>query len=209
MQSMRVFRWGLSVLLAALCVVAVGCSSSKEMTGIKSPHPLIRKAEVARLGQAGEMAAYDDLVAILRTDPDRLVRSQAAFALGDLSEKYYAVAFTPLSEALATDKSVFVRAAAAKSLAVVADARAVGPLVATLRDRSRGEVRVRQGDRVVRYRACASDAARTSLEKTVGLSFSSHAMTAKDQREEIYSNWETWYAARRSHFPADRAFAAK
>jgi HEAT repeat protein len=167
-----------------------GTTTASVTASVDSPHPMIRKAAVHRLGETGDMSCYDDLVVVLRRDPNRIVRSEAAFALGSLSERYYSVGFFPLVDSLENDPSVFVRSASALSLSRTRDSRAVAPLVTALHDKARGEVAMREGERVIVYRACVSDAARTSLEKIVQLRFASTAETAEAKRDEMAAKWQ-------------------
>ncbi len=206
MRYKRKVHWVLSGLLMLTLAVVVGCSSA-QTAGLKSDHTLVRKAAVVRIGQAGDISTYDELVSVLQMDSDRLVRSQAAFALGELSKRYYSVGFTPLVDSLENDPSVFVRAAAALSLSATRDSRAVEPLVAALADDTRGEMAVKEGDRVIVYKACAADAARTSLEKIVGVTFQSDAPAVEDKRREIASHWDDWYTPRVDCFPGKTAVA--
>jgi HEAT repeat protein len=155
------------------------------------------------------MTCYDDLVTTLRKDPDRMVRSQAAFSLGELGKRYYSVGFNPLVDSLENDPSAFVRSASALALSCTRDSRAVAPLVAALKDTERGEVAVRQGKKVRVYRACVSDAARSSLEKVLEMSFTSVAETAQAQRDDIAAQWDSWYQPRRHRLPGATAFAKK
>ena len=208
MRATQMVRRGLSGLFVLVLAVAVGCSGTKT-AGLDSRHPLVRKAAATRLGETGDMSVYNDLVAALRTDPDRLVRSQAAFAIGELNKRYYSIGFYPLTEALEHDSSVFVRAASALSLSAVKDARAVAPLVTALRDDERGEAEVMAGDKVIVYKVSAADAARTSLERLVGLQFASRAITAGEKRSEIASQWEDWYEPRIACFPTETAVASQ
>ena len=161
------------------------------------------------MGKRADMACYDGLVRVLRNDDDRLVRSEAAFAVGRLNRRYFSVGFTPLAEAVQADPSVFVRAAAATSLGYVRDARAIPVLVEALYDDARGKMVVRNGDRVTTYKACPADAARTSLEKIVGLRFASSAATTQARRDEMSAKWEGWYTARRHMLPQTHAYAKK
>lgn len=199
-------RWGLLALCAALLI---GCSTPQKATGVKSTSTLTRKTAVAELGKNGDMSCYDDLVVILRRDPERLIRSQAAFALGDLGLRYYSVGFHPLVDSLENDPSAFVRAASALALSYTRDSRAIAPLVTALRDMGRGEVALRNGDKVVVYRACVSDAARTSLESILQMSFASKAETAQAKREDTAAQWENWYQPRRHLLPGATALASK
>ncbi len=207
MQAKPSFRLGLLAVGIIATVSVAGCGSANQAAGLQSTHPLVRSAAIQRLGTVGDMSAYDDLVAVLRQDPDRLVRSQAAFALGHLSQRYYSVGFYPLVDALENDASVFVRSASALSLANTRDSRSVEPLVAALRDTARGEMAVRYGDKVVVYKACVADAARTALRQIVRIDFASTAPTADAQREEIAEMWEAWYAPRQNFLPRDTALA--
>ncbi len=200
-------RWG----LLAICTAALlaGCASTPGTGSAGNTNPLTRKAEVARLGQNGDMTCYDELVTALRRDPDRMVRSQAAFSLGELGKRYYSVGFNPLVDSLENDPSAFVRSASALALSCTRDSRAVAPLVASLRDTERGEVAVRKGDKVVVYRACVSDAARTSLEKILEMRFTSVADTAEEKRVDIAAQWDSWYQPRRHRLPGATAYAKK
>jgi HEAT repeat protein len=204
----RMLNTLLSLTLVVVLAVAVGCSSTKAGS-LKSDQTLIRKAAVARLGEAPDMDHYAALVDILQNDPDRIVRSQAALTLGKYSEKYYAIGFCPLSESMQNDPSLFVRAASAVSLSAVRDSRAVVPLIESLRDDARGEVEIALGDKVMVYRACPADAARTSLEKIMGMSFDSAAAVADQKRTEIASQWEDWYDPRAGFFPSPQTAVAK
>ena len=198
-----------SVLSLFAVVLAAGCGSSGRSWSIRSESPLERKQAVAELGRRQDMDCYERLVAVLHEDPDRLVRSEAAFALARLSEKYYSIGFCPLLEALENDPSAFVRAASALSLSATPDSRAVEPLVKALRDRARGRVALRWEDRVVVYDACVSDAARFSLEEIVGLHFESQAPSADAQRREITAGWSSWYEPRGHLFPKSTAVAGR
>ena len=209
MQAKRIVRWGLSALCLVMGAVTVGCQSSKGTAGLESEHPLVRKAALERIARNPNMSDYDALVRTLRTDENRLVRSQAAFALGELNQRRFSIAFTPLVEALETDPSVFVRAAAATSLGDVRDARAVEILVTALDDQTRGEMVIKHGDKATLYKACPSDAARTSLEKVLRFKYTSDAMTAQERRDAISAQWQNWYAARRDRLPSARAYAKK
>jgi HEAT repeat protein len=207
MKSHTLNRFLVCALIAML-VAAVGCSTSKS-AGLKSKETLVRKATLAKLAESPDMAYFDDLIHILQNDPDRIVRSQAALTLAKYSERYYSVAYAPLSDALRSDPSVFVRSASAASLSVTRDSRAVAPLIESLRDTDRGEVTVNEGKRAVTYKACAADAARTSLEKIVGMKYESAgaSATAKAQRIDLARQWEDWYDPRAGHFPSGTAVA--
>jgi len=209
MQADTKTRCAVFCAAAVIAVAAAGCSSTREASPLKAPHPLTREQAVAELGRTGDMSCYDELVVVLRRDPNRLVRSRAAFALGELSKRYYSVGFFPLVDSLQHDGSVFVRSACALSLCATRDSRAVGPLVAALRDKGKGQMAVRRGDRIVIYKACVSDAARSSLEKIVGMTFTSKAQKANAQRDEIAGMWENWYLPRQDMFPGDTALASK
>lgn len=206
-QKARLTLIMLSLFTAA--ALAVGCGSTQKASPLEARHPLTREEAIAELGTTGDMSCYDELVVSLRRDPNRLVRSQAAFALGKLSKRYYSVGFFPLVDSLENDSSVFVRSACALSLSSTRDSRAVGPLVRALRDTARGRMAVRRGDKVVVYRACVSDAARSSLESVVKLTFASQAQTARAQRDEIAGMWEGWYLPREHMFPGGTALASK
>jgi HEAT repeat protein len=205
----RAIKWGLSAICLAMGVVAIGCSTPGGSAALISEHPLVRKAAIERLGEHPDMASYNALVKALRADPDRLVRSQAAFAVGRFNQRFFSVGFAPLVEALETDSSVFVRAAAATALSSNRDSRAVAVLVEALDDQARGEVSIVVGDRTVTYKACVADAARTSLEKIVGLKYISQAQTAKAQRDEIAAKWTDWYRSAQASLPNDSAVATK
>jgi hypothetical protein len=209
MRTQVVVRWGLAGVFSLTLAVLAGCSSNKTTGGLDSPHTLVRKAAVASVGETCDPKLYDNVVALLRDDPDRLVRSQAAFTLGDYSRRYYSVGYTPLVNALQNDPSVFVRAASALSLSATKDSRAVEPLIASLRDDDRGEMLVRNGDKATVYKACTADAARTSLEKIVGLQFDSKSAQADAKRMEVASQWEDWYTPRADYFPSQTAVAAQ
>jgi HEAT repeat protein len=209
MQAKRVIRWGLSGVCLVTGAIWVGCSTPASNGGLKSEHALVRKAAVEALGKHADMSSYNDLVGVLKTDPDRLVRSQAAFAIGKISQKHFSIGFEPLAQAVEGDKSVLGRSAAALALSSTRDSRAVSVLVSALSDTSRGEVKVRTGDRVVTYRACTADAARTSLEKIVGLKYTSAAATAQAQRDEIAAQWSNWYASAAASLPDGRAVATR
>lgn len=195
--------------LFAAAALAAGCGSTQKASPLEARSPLTREKAVAEFGRTGDMSCYDELVVSLRRDPNRLVRSQAAFALGALSKRYYSVGFFPLVDSLENDSSVFVRSACALSLSSTRDSRAVGPLVRALRDTARGRMAVRNGDRVVVYRACVSDAARSSLESVVKMTFASKAETAQAQRNEMAGMWESWYLPREDMFPGTTAMASK
>jgi len=209
MQANTKTRLAAFCAAAVIAVAAVGCGSTREASPLKARHPLTREDAVAELGRTGDMSCYDELVVTLRRDPNRLVRSRAAFALGELSKRYYSVGFFPLVDSLQHDGSVFVRSACARSLSATRDSRAVGPLVAALRDMGKGQMAVRRGDRIVIYKACVSDAARSSLEKIVEMTFTSKAQKANAQRDEIAGMWENWYLPRQDMFPGDTALASK
>ncbi|MCD6404640.1 MAG: HEAT repeat domain-containing protein [Planctomycetes bacterium] len=209
MQAKTPLRLGLLAVIVIAAVSVAGCGSANQAAGLQSTHPLVRSAAVERLGTVGDMSAYDDLVVVLRQDPDRLVRSQAAFALGQMGRRYYSIGFYPLVDALENDASVFVRSASALSLANTRDSRSVEPLVAALRDTDRGEMAVRYGDKVIVYKACVSDAARTSLRQIVQMNFTSTAQTADAQRDEVAGMWEAWYTPRQNLLPRDTALAKR
>ena len=209
MQAKRAMRWMLVVVCLALAGGAFGCAAEKNKASLESTSALVRKAAVESLGREQDMANYETLVDVMRSDPDRLVRSKAAFAVGKLSERYFSVGFQPLAEALATDDSVFVRAAAATALSSTCDSRSVGVLVGALEDNARGEMTIREGDHSVTYRACAADAARTSLEKVVGVQLTSKADDAAARRAEVAAAWQNWYAAKQELLPSDTALARK
>lgn len=209
MQAKRAIRWGLSAVCLVMGAVAVGCSTPTGSAGLTSESALERRAAVEALGKRADMSSYSQLVSILKSDSDRLVRSQAAFALGKLSQKRFSVGFEPLADAVERDRSVFVRSAAALALSSTRDSRAVSVLVAALNDQSRGEIRVNINGRPVVYRACTADAARTSLEKIVGLRYTSAGETAKAQREEIAAQWGNWYTTAQLTLPNDHAVATQ
>jgi len=207
MYALRIARWALSAMVIVGSAVVVGCSSTRGAGAVDSPGTLTRKAAVAELGARADMSSYDTIVYILKNDSDRLVRSQAAFALGDLNRRYYSVAFQPLVEALETDPSVFVRAASALALSETPDSRAIEPLVAALYDTAHGEVKVWAGNKVITYRACPADAARTALEKIAPLKFRSIAVSADTKRKEIASQWQRWYGDVHDLLPEHTAVA--
>lgn len=210
MPTDKRMEWKVRALAVLAAVLATGCSSTAQFqTRIRSGSPLVRQTTVAQLGETGGMSCYDELVTVLRADRSRLVRSEAAFALGKLGRRYYSVGFIPLLDSLENDRSVFVRAASALSLSYTRDSRAVEPLVAALRDVGRGRMVVRRGERVIVYRACVADAARTSLERVMEMSFVSTAETAEAKRGDIATKWERWFAPRRSLFPGGTALASK
>jgi len=209
MKVNRAIRWGLSAICLAMGVVAIGCSTPGGSAGLTSEHPLIRKAAIERLAKHPDMAYYNTLAKTLKDDPDRLVRSQAAFAMGRFSTRFFSVGFAPLEEALEMDSSVFVRAAAATALSANRDSRAVAVLIPALDDRARGEMTITVDGKTRTYRACVADAARTSLEKLVGLKYASRAETAKAQRDEIASQWTNWYHSVQASLPNDSAVATK
>lgn len=202
-------RWGLWMLAVMAAASLAGCASSVGTVSLRSDNPLLRRAAVQRISSSGDISGYEDLVAVIREDPDRLVRSQAAFGLGTFGKQYFGIGFHPLADSLENDPSPFVRSAAALSLSSVRDCHAIAPLVAALRDASRGEMAVRHGARVVVYRACVADAARTSLEKIIGLDFRSTATSPEGKRMEIASQWEAWYMPRRHMLPGETAIAVK
>jgi len=202
----RTLNYGLSAILVLALAATVGCSSTKA-GGLKSEQTLVRKAAVARLGEDPDMKYYGQVVAMLQNDPDRLVRSQAAFTLGKFSERYYSIGFNPLADAMRSDSSLFVRAASAVSISATVDCRAIEPLIESLRDDARGEAQLKVGGKVIVYRACPADAARVSLEKIMGMEFTSAATTTDEQRFEIASQWEDWYDPRAGCFPSQTAVA--
>jgi len=213
MQTRQLVNLGLSGILFLAVAIMAGCSTGKEgataAAGLDSQHALVRKAALERIAESPDMSAYNDLVATLKNDPDRLVRSQAAFTIGELNKRHYSVGFSPLAEALQNDPSVFVRAASAISLSATSDSRAVEPLIAALRDDRRGEIQMTVESKIVSYKACTADAARTSLERIVGMSFASSAEAADNKRIEIASQWEDWYTPRADFFPAQTAIAKR
>ncbi len=210
MQAKRAARWGLSALCLVLGALAVGCSSTREKASLESTNPVMRKMAVERLGEKRDMADYDEIVRVMRGDPDRIVRSKAAIALGQLGQRYYAIGFTPLCEALQNDQSVFVRAAAAKALSSTNDSRSVSVLVHALDDEARGEAVVLEDDHAVTVRACAADAARTSLEGLLGMRFAAEAVNAApEKRAEMASQWQSWYTVKADKLPKSSSLASK
>lgn len=210
MPADRKIEWKVRALAVLAVALATGCSATTQFQAqIKSASPLVRQATVAELGEKGGMSCYDELVVALRNDSSRLVRSEAAFSLGKLGQRYYSVGFIPLLDSLENDPSVFVRAASALSLSYTRDSRAVEPLVIALRDVGRGRMAVLRGERVIVYRACVADAARTSLERVMEMSFVSTAETAEAKRGDIATKWENWFGPRRPLFPGGTALASK
>ncbi len=198
--------YSLAAMALAAAVLATGCAT-RASTPLQSSNPLTREEAISQMGATGDMSHYGELVQALRRDPNRMVRSQAAFSIGEISKRYYSIGFYTLVDALENDPSVFVRSASALSLSATHDSRAIAPLVRALNDNGRGRIAVRRGDSVVVYSACVADAARTSLEKIMRMSFTSQADTATVQRHEIALMWEEWYISREHIFPGTRAFA--
>jgi len=209
MQAKRAMRWMLAGVCLTLAAGAFGCASEKSKASLEATNPLVRKATVESLGAEQDKAHYDTLVDVLRYDPDRLVRSKAALAIGKLNERYFSVGFQPLAEAVVVDGSVFVRAAAATALSSTCDSRAVAVLVGALEDSARGELTVREGEHYVTYRACTADAARSSLEKVVAIEFRPRAGDAAAMRMEMAAAWQSWYSANESLLPSETALARK
>jgi HEAT repeat protein len=209
MRARNAVRWGLLAIGLIAAAAMVGCSTSGQAASLDSKHLLSRKDAVEQLAKKEDMAKYDDLVVVLREDPERLVRSEAAFSLGRLGQTYYSVGFYPLVDALENDSSAFVRAAAALSLSYTRDSRAIAPLVRALGDTGRGEMAVKDGDKVTVYKACVADAARESLERILEMKIASSEDTTEAQRTEIARTWQQWYASKAHMLPSETALASR
>jgi HEAT repeat protein len=142
-------RWGISVILAALCATAgwlVGAERSpvtgdatpgrnfqesrSATAGLTAADRETRRRTAEELGRSNDERNVAPLADALRRDRDFIVRAAAADALGALKSK---LAVAALTDALA-DASPDVRAASALALGRLGEERAIPPLRAALRD---------------------------------------------------------------------------
>ena len=92
----------------------------------------LRSRCVLILGQIGYTEAFDELAALLSSDPDEEIRALTAFALGEMDD---ARAVEPLVERLSDrEEWTHVRGEAAEALGKLGDDRALSILLETLND---------------------------------------------------------------------------
>lgn len=103
---------------------------------LKDPNANLRGTAARLIGESGIKESVTRLVAVLQTDPEPMVRKNAAYALGLLGD---ATAIRPVVAAL-KDESSIVRGMAAETLAYIRDPAVIGSLLETLEDPS-AEVR--------------------------------------------------------------------
>ena len=104
---------------------------SEAVSGLQHEEPLIRSQAVLRLvQQEGEEAVLEKLSVLLQTDPDPLVRSRVAIALGSLGDER---AVSELESAL-QDSHVTVRTQSMTALGQIGGDRAIMALGSILTD---------------------------------------------------------------------------
>jgi HEAT repeat protein len=120
------------VAMALVRLVRLGPTAAAELRdGMRSPSALVRSVATQVLGEAGDLAAVDHLLALLVVDPSPEVRGRAARALGHLGLPR---AVAPVITCLETAAEAPVRAEAARALGLVGSALASGALAASMLD---------------------------------------------------------------------------
>jgi HEAT repeat protein len=99
---------------------------------LKDKSALVRAVAVTGIGRLGDSASVSTIAARLASDESKLVRKQAAYALGHLHSRQA----TPALIAALKDKDPEVRAAAATALSEYADPSSVSHLIESLKDNS-------------------------------------------------------------------------
>src|SRR2546426_7076537 len=99
---------------------------AEQIAALKDEDWAIREEAAAALGSSRDTRAVIPLVAALR-DPDRAVRDAAIIALTSIGE-----ASVPALAGCLADRDLTLQESAASILAVIADARVVDPLIASL-----------------------------------------------------------------------------